>query len=278
MMKAAAFQMNRLLPIFRIVLATLVLPLIGLTTACATLPGDSGLDMRSPGPENGYIPNSIGIVPPGRAYVETSVEAARGPQDQSFRRFPVLVRTGLGENLEARVVVGAYRYDEGATDRESGSGPLSLGAKYRISKGRGTALTPAWGLEVDVVVSGVFDEPNDGSVVSGLALNFDHTLSPSTLLSWNVAVLVPEDSQGDYFAQGFFTAAFAGFVSKNIQLYVDGALNFPSDGPGTDPAALLGCGGYLYLGNRVVIWAAYDFGLTSVSPDGTAKLGISLAF
>ena len=100
-------------------------------------------------------------------------------EDQSFRRFPVLVRTGLGENLEARVVVGAYRYDEGATDRESGSGPLSLGAKYRISKGRGTALTPAWGLEVDLVVPGVFDEPYDGSIASGVTLNFDHSLPPS---------------------------------------------------------------------------------------------------
>jgi len=277
-MKVVTTQMNRRSPIFRMVFATLALPLIGLTMGCATLPGDSGPDMRAPGPENGYIPNSIGIVPPGRAYVETSVEAARGPEDQSFRRFPVLVRTGLSENLEARVVVGAYRNDESAADRESGSGPLSLGGKYRISKGRGTALTPAWGVEVDLVVPGVFDEPYDGSIASGVTLNFDHTLSPSTLLSWNAGVLVPEDSEGDFFAQGFFTAAFAGFVSRNIQLYVDGTLNFPSDGPGTDPAALLGAGGYFYLGNRVVIWAAYDFGLTSVSPDGTAKLGISLAF
>ena len=206
------------------------------------------------------------------------MEAARGPEEQSFRRFPVLVRTGLGENLEARVVVGAYRYDEGETERDSSSGPLSIGAKYRVSKGRGTALTPAWGLEVDFVVPGVFDEPYDGSIASGVTLNFDHTLSPSTLFSWNVGILVPEDPQGDYFAQGFFTAAFAGFVSRDIQLYVDGALNVPSDGSGTDPAALLGGGAYFYLGNRLVIWAAYDFGLTSVSPDGTAKLGISLAF
>ena len=155
---------------------------------------------------------------------------------------------------------------------------LDDGVKYRISKGRGTGLTPAWGLQADIVVPGVFDEAFDGSVVSALTLNFDHTLSPKTLFSWNVGVLVPEDSQGDHFAQGFSTAAFAGFGSRNIQLYVDGALNVPSDGAGTDPAALLGGGGYLYLGDRVVIWVAYDFGLTSVSPDGTAKLGISLAF
>ena len=109
----------------RLTFLALISALVGLTTACATLPGDSGPDMRAPGPENGYIPNSIGIVPPGRAYVETSVEAARGPEDQSIRRFPVLVRTGLGENFEARVVIWDA-YDFGLTS-VSPDGTAKLG-------------------------------------------------------------------------------------------------------------------------------------------------------
>ena len=199
------------------------------------------------------------------------MEAVRGPQNQNSRRFPVLVRTGLSENLEARIVAGAYRRDEVETETESGSGPLSVGVKYRISKGRGTASTPAWGLEVDVVVPGLFEESYDGSIVSAATLNFDHTLSPRSLLTWDVGILVPEDSHGDHFAQGIFIAAFATFVSRDIQLYVDGAFNTPSDGSGTHPAALLGCGGYLYLGNRAVLWAGYNFGLTSASPGRNGK-------
>lgn len=270
--------MIKIAPSHHLAASTILSVCLGLTTACATLPGDPGPDIRAPGPENGYIPDSIGIIQPGRAYVETSVEAAEGPDDASSRRFPILVRTGLGKNVEARAVIGAYRHDESASGSSFGSGPFSLGIKYRFSEGGGNFATPAWGLQADLAFSGFFDENHDSAIVSGATLNFDHTLSSKTLFTWNVGILVPKDAVDGYFAQGFFTAAFAAFVSRDVQLYVDTAINAPSDGSGSDPSALLGLGGYVYLGNRTVIWAGYDIGLTSVSPDGTAKLGVSFAF
>ena len=67
-------------------------------------------------------------------------------------------------------------------------------------------------------------------------------------------------------------------MEVTVELYVDGSINCPSDGPGLDPSSLLGVGGYIYLTDRVVLWAAYNAGLTSESPDGVAKLGASFAF
>jgi len=263
-------------PLFR---SSLLGVLIAGAIACSTVPGGGdGPDIKSPGPDFGFIPNAIGIVRPGRLYVETSVEFDHGPDGARSWRVPILFRAGVSEDLEARALVWAVQGEKDATGRETGSGPIQLGIKNRISKGGGTALDPAFGFEIDVILPASTGGFDDGTIVPDFTLNFDHTLAPGGVLTWNIGIIGPVDSSGDSFVQGFFAAAWSWFVIPDVQLYATGSINYPADGSGSDPASVLGAGGYWYLDDRVVLFAGYNFGLTSESPDGAGVVGLSFAF
>ncbi|MEA3410037.1 MAG: hypothetical protein U9R74_00670 [Pseudomonadota bacterium] len=239
--------------------------------------GAQGADIKDPGPDFGYIPNSIGIVPPGRFYVESSVEFDHKDSDRSAR-VPLLLRVGAAQNWEFRLEAWAVQYEGDSSGDETGSGPIQLGFKHRLSRGGEGAFDPAYGFELEFLVpvsSGGFD---DGKVEPSGFINVDHTLSPSSIFTWNVGFFTPVDETDDQFLQGFLAGAYSRFVTPSVQLYATGSLNYPASGSEGGAVSVLGIGGYWYRSRRTVLFAGYNAGLTSESPEGSGVVGASFAF
>ena len=258
-----------------------MLPLaVALVSSCAA-PAASGPgsepDIEDPGPDFGYIPNAIGIVQPGRAYIETAVEHERGPEaGQDLTHLVTLARIGVVEDLEARVLLWPVQYSEDDDGSTTGSGPLQVGLKKRVSRGGGSFLTPAWGFELEVLLptsTGGFDS---GELEPQAWVNFDHTVSEQGLFTWNGGVLFPVDDSGTQFAQTYLAAAYSEFVARDVQAYATGSWYHPTP-DGSSSTASLGAGLYWYFTRRAVLVAGYNAGLNSESAD-LATLGVSLAF
>lgn len=174
--------------------------------------------------------------------------------------------------------------------QSQGSGPLHQGsspAPRRRRRGLGVptgdlggegAFDPAYGFEVEVLLpvsSGGFD---DGKVEPSAFLNVDHTLSPSSVFTWNVGFFTPVDETDDQFFQCFLAGAYSRFVTPGIELYATGSLNYPASGNEGGSVSVLGIGGYWYVSSRIVLFGGYNAGLTSESPEGSGVVGISFAF
>lgn len=252
-----------------------------LASACAA-PAASGPgsepDILDPGPDFGYIPNAIGIVQPGRTYVETAAELDHGPASGARSgRVPVLVRSGVAEDWEARVEVWPLQVEEDALDRTTGAGPLQVGFKHRVSRGEGHALAPAWGFEVELILPLASADFDDGKVEPGAWFNADHTLSEDGTLTWNAGFLTPVDDAGSQYVQTYLAGAYSYFMTPEVQLYATGSWNASTSSRG-DSLAFVGAGLYWYFCTRTVLVAGYNAGLTSESVDGLGTLGLSFAF
>jgi len=238
---------------------------------------ESGPDIKTPGPDFGFIPNAIGIVPPGRLYVESSFEFDHDGDDRAYR-FPLLLRIGVAEDWEVRAQGWVVQRAEDSTDSVTGSGPVQLGCKHRLSRGGGRFLDPAFGFEVELLLpisSGGFDHDR---VEPAAYINVDHTVSQNGVFTWNVGALVPVDEDDDPFLQGFVAAAYSHFVSPGVQLYGTGSLAYPTSRDGGGVVSVLGAGGYWYVSRRVVLFLGYNAGLTPESPTGSGVVGASFAF
>lgn len=253
---------------------------IACASACASAPDKgpgSEPDIRNPGPDFGYIPNSIGIVQPGRAYLESAAELGGGGAGEAeVLRVPVLARVGVAEDWEARVQVWALQHVEVASSGTTGSGPVQIGFKHRVSQGEGRFLAPAWGFEVELLLPLSSGDLDDGKVEPQAWLNFDHYVTQGGLFTWNGGVRAPVDDAGSQYAQAYLALAYSQFVAPDLQLYGTGSWNQAApDGTGSDSQA--GAGLYWYLTRRAVLLAGYNAGLTSMSPD-LATLGLSIGF
>jgi hypothetical protein len=161
----------------RLVVVGLILSLAG----CAGSP-----DIRDPGPDFGFIPNAIGIVDPGRVYVENAVELEHDG-DANAARVPVLVRVGVADDWEVRGLAWALQTEEDDDgDRETGAGPVQLGFKHRLSRGGGQPLEPAYGFEFELLLPASIGDFDDGKVEPAAFVNVDHTFSPEGVFTWNV--------------------------------------------------------------------------------------------
>jgi hypothetical protein len=273
--------MNRQRPVFmRLILRPRtgsLLWVLGLCGLVALIGCSAGADIRSPGPDFGYIPNAIGIVPPGRVYLESAALLDHEGSDRGFR-LPVLVRAGVAKDWELRVQAWAVQSEERADGRETGTGPVQVGFKHRLSEGGGTALEPAYGFEMEFLLPVSTNDFDDGKVEPSVFVNVDHTLSENGIFTWNVGALTPVDVDGDQFVQGFLAGAYSHFVSPDIQLYATGSLNYPASREDGGTAAVLGAGGYWYASQWVVLYADYQFGVTDDASDGLITIGVSFAF
>ena len=256
---------------------------VTLATAASTTddPGvgevEQGPDMKDPGPDFGFIPDAIGIVALGRFYVETSIgwDHDEGTRSSSL---PLLLRVGIADDWEARLQTWVVQYEEDPTGDTRGSGPVQLGFKHRLSRGGDAPLRPAYGFEVELLLpvsTGGFDE---GKVEPSVYFNADHTLLPGIVFTWNAGILYPVEETGDQFTQGFLAGAYSQFVTPDIQLYINGSVNYPGSANGGGAASVLGLGGYWYINRRVVLFGGYNAGLTDEAPDGVGVIGVSFAF
>lgn len=233
-------------------------------------------NIKTPGPDFGFIPNSIGIVDPGRAYIETSLEFDHSGSDHSGR-FPVLMRFGTAKDWEFRAETWVVQQNKYNDHTSTGSGPLQLGFKRRFSAGDKNFFSPAWGIEAEFLLPVGSDEFHDDEVEPSLTLNFDHWISDVGTMTWNLGVYTPVDEEEGQFLQGFLAAAYGQFVTPDISLYVTGSINYPTNKGGEHSSSVAGIGGYWYSSHRFALFMGYNAGLTEKSSDGAGVIGVSYA-
>jgi hypothetical protein len=259
----------------------LVLMLLAAAGGCVSAPttGPGSVpDISDPGIDQGSIPNSIATVTPGRTFWEQSFEYDYGPEDgTNGSRLPFTVRHGVAEDVELRLWGAALQTSTDSSGTTTGAGPLQTGFKYRISRGRGRFLKPAWGLEVEFILPLSIGPYDDGKIEPGAWLAFDHSVGESGVLTWNAGFKSPVDEDGQQILQGYVAWAYAHSVASTLQLYATGSLNLPA-GRRPERLSQFGVGGYWYFSQRTGLFAGYNRGVTDEAVDGLAILGIGTAF
>lgn len=244
-----------------------------LLVGCSSMPGPN---IKTPGPDFGFIPDSIGIVDTGKTYVETSVEFDHKDSDSS-ERVPILLRVGTSKDWELRAQTWLVQRDQNADDTITGSGPLQLGFKRRFNTGEQRFFSPAWGIEMEFLLPLGSAEFHDNKFQPSLTFNFDHWVSEFGTFTWNLGVFTPVDETEGQFLQGFLAAAYAHFITPDIQLYITGSLNSPATKSGEQTDSVIGVGGYWYTSSRFALYLGYNTGMTADSTDGAGVVGLAYA-
>ena len=241
--------------------------------------GSPGPDVGNPGPDFGSVPDSAQVVPPGRAYLETALLTGRS-DDRTVRTstVPVLLRVGLREDLELRALLNAVIHEDAPLGDTTSTGPFGLGFKLRIDPGDAGFLHPSYGVEGTLIFPVASGGRDTGKLEPALSLNVDHFVTERGTLTWNVGALAPVDGTGAQHLQGLFTAAYYQRVAEPLQLFVAGETRAPAASAGGGTLAHLGTGFYWYLTRRVVLYSAYNWGLTDPSLNTEATVGLTLAF
>lgn len=186
--------------------------------------------------------------------------------------FPVLVRYGLTETIEARVGTSVYdiaRLSNNVTDTSESEGDagfdvVEVGAKVQLAtNGPLIALLPS----VSIPTTEAGDLSGAARVVAGWALT--DVLDLTTTLG-----AVVQDADPDYQVTGEAVAAFSASLAQAVGAYAEIAA-FPSD----DATPLYGGGGLTFLVSPdVQLDASFDVGLNDEAADLLFGAGISARF
>ena len=235
-------------------------------------------DIKSPGPDLGSVPNSAQVVPPGRAYVETNFNSVR-THDRTVRTnfVPVLLRFGVAQDVELRAFVNVVSHQAAPDGDVAWGGPAAFGFKGRLNRGGPGFLHPSFALEGNLVFPVASAQMDGGKLVPYLALNVDHFVTERGTLTWNLGALAPVDDAGQQYAQGLFAASYVQSLADALQLFVAVDTSAPAARAGGGSISALGTGLYWYVTKRVVLFGAFDWGLTGDSPFTRANVGLALA-
>ena len=254
-------------------------------------------DITDPGPDFGFIPNSIQIVQPGRVYLETGAQRTEsGDRSTRTLQTPILLRVGAVKSLELRAQMNAIVRQDGTSSDVTGHGPLTLGFKYRFGKGRvgefirqGTHgirrrrdhqgfLRPSIGIEGEFTLPLASAGLDSGKVEPTLTLNADHFVTETGTLTWNIGAAGPVDDTGRQHVQGILSTAWSQFIAEPVQAYLTGEYRAPTSDAGGGSVGRVGTGVYWYASQRVVLFGAFNWGLTDEALATDATVGVAFAF
>ncbi len=238
----------------------------------------AGPDISEPGPDSADLPDSAFAVPPGVAYLETSLTytSSKGPRVRDYFT-ATLLRIGLWEDFELRVASPGLIHENGPNESTTGFGPLTIGFKQHIWDEIEECGIPAFGIIAQVTAPTASAGFDDGTAVPTIFFNFDHTLPCDSYFEWNAGLTGAHDDAGDRFLQGSFLWSLGHEWNDSFTTFFHGLTNFPS-GTGGNAEVLTGPGAIWFLSKQCALDFSYNFGLTDESDHRLVRLGLSIAF
>ena len=219
---------------------------------------------------------SSSVVGPGVVQLETGFTYADRGSIVSLDSLGTLVRIGVAEMWEARVVWDGYIYaDSDSVGSSGGSGDAEVGFKYYIQPEQGVRPETALILHTSVPVghSAFTSDAFDPSFL----LSFSHTLSESSSLGYNIGASsetsINVAGKKSTLASLDYSLAYGFDVLRNVGGYLE---VFGSKGMSATESPTSIDGGFTYLLNDDT---QLDFfggaGLNNDAPDWFAGFGIS---
>lgn len=253
-------------------------------------------DIKDPGPDTADFPDSAFTVPPGAAYLETSLTyaSAKGPVLRDYFT-ATLIRVGLIQNLELRISTPGLIVENTQATTATGFGPFTIGFKAHVWDEIEESGIPALGIIGQLTTRTGSAGFNPATVEPFLFFNFDHTLPSNMEFEWNAGIGVVEADDGDVQATGVFLWALSKEFTPKLTGFIQGFTIVPTaavEGESFDPVAgavlpavgsnqpevVIGPGFILFASRHMALDASYNFGLTPVSPHRILRFGVAMAF
>jgi hypothetical protein len=221
---------------------------------------------------------SARVVDRGRWQFETGATYDDGPDGSDTSLGEVLVRWGMGRDLELRLSPPSYLWVEEAGDRSSGFVDAGVGLKYQVNDGSGSGFLS--GTAATVTVSTTM--PTGGSAVTSsdwqprVSLAAAWTLAPSLSLGANLGSAWLSDGEerfGSSWASLFVNAGFTDLTAVFVELY---GLN--REQPGGSSSVVFQTGITYLADPNVQLDARIARGLSDVGPEILVGVGASWRF
>lgn len=200
---------------------------------------------------------------------------ANGEEVDSQRAPELLVRYGVGERVEVRLVLAGWTLEASDSGDEDGLNDVSLGAKFALAQERGGR--PQLGLLVGVSLPVGHSDFTSDHVIPEVLLLATHTLSPRVGLTYNLgpSLVTSTDDRGtqtdvDLNYAVALSVATSGSVSLFAELY--GA--FILEGDRLDRHNFQ-TGTTVLLSTNFQIDLRVGFGLVESEPDWLAGAGLA---
>jgi len=248
----------------------------------------ASIDISNPGPDSSNFPNGPATLPRGVIYIENDPVGFYAASDSfpSYYQWDFLLRYGLTDRVELRLLSSGLTDIGGFVDA-TGFAPLAFDLKIFLWGENRDWCLPAVGLEVYILTelgSPVFREGTQPS----LTLLLDQTLPWQIDFNYNLGLNGVENQFDQSAFQFSFSWAFQRDVTESLSLFVQGYYNDPvlpqpSLSQPSPPTALIpganvvGAGGVWTVNRRLALWASYNFGTTTSSPDTIALAGFAIA-
>lgn len=260
----------------------------------------SEADISKPGPDMGDYPNSAYTLPKGRAYVEFApfTYQTADPQNSASYNFPFLLRYGVTDNVELRLLGSGLTsvYDPSGT--VTGVAPLIIDTKIHMWDDQIKRLIPAASLEVYVQTN--WGSPQfQGGVQPSLNLNLDFPFTEKTNVEMTFGYTGVQDAidlrTGKVFFPRFnhrirllhnlgldvnqfaYQWAIEHQVTEKFQVFLHGYYNGPilfQSGPGK----VVGVGYFYQINKRSTLFNSYNAAIDNFAPPFSTQLGLAFAF
>jgi Putative MetA-pathway of phenol degradation len=251
---------------------------LGQTIPALALEGWSGLEDSITADRPDFT-EGTGLIPPGHVQVEGGTTLARVEDVDSTTFGELLVRFGIGERSEGRIVLGSYsRIDDDFTDVSGFADPaLELKIRFTEEAGELAPGQPAVALILGTSVPVGDEELTNDEWVPAAVLVFGWDLSPRFSMGANLGGSHAAGDDGDRFNQAFASLTGGFSVTDRLGTYVEwyGFSEEEMDGPSTHYVN----GGISFLINDdLIVDARIGTGLNDADPDWFAGVGGAIRF
>ena len=189
------------------------------------------------------------------------------------------MRIALTDFLEFRLTGQGLTHipADNCQNKVTGFSPLSFGFKTHLWGTQDWRYLPSAGIEVYMVTSIASKKLKDGTqfIINTL---FDHKLSESLVLEWNLGVysrnMLPIKKRAVY---ALINWSLQQEITKHMGLFLEG-LYSTSNCPLYPANLLLGAGFLSYLTKRICIYGSYNWAIRPNRNSDLANLGFAVAF
>jgi hypothetical protein len=214
------------------------------------------------------------LVPRGALQVETGFQIendrANGIKDREITYNTTLVKYGVNENLELRVINEYLGTDIGIGSEEkkfSGFSPLALGVKIKMSEAKG--IWPDAALIGHINLATGTNEYQPDNTAADFRFTFSNKLTDKLALSYNVGAEWDGEIPGATF---LYTLSLAYGFSERLGGFIEGYSFFPERSKADNRVDA----GLTFLITPVVQWdVSAGLGLSKISPDSFISTGFS---
>ncbi len=227
-------------------------------------------------PDRPDYSNGIAIVPFGHPQLEVGYRQILSP-NSTVRDYGdgATLRIGVNDRFEWRFGIPSFISSNDGSGRNSGFGDGSLGAKWKLSEGKGRSM-PGFGLLFTASVPSGSSAFREKRVQPEARLLVDWQCGASSDLTANLVLGLPSDN-GDEFTEWAASASYEQDLGKGNSAFMEGYSLLPGSYRGPNES-FIDAGVAHLLSNDVQVDASFGRGLNGRGRDSFFGAGVAIRF